>query len=380
MEHNQDVQDLALMLYRQKRERAEGEARAVHAPRSLGHELQYLPSYSDGTTTGVGGGTSTSHTDGTSHSEGTNWSHADTESEGSPSLTGRASPRASAYGESEGWSDGGSATLSLSDSRSRGRERHRRGELGRGGERVLHPLADRWAELVQSRGTSEGGSSGHADSRRGRRRPGELSKRLQKELKRYEAGEMDADEEADFRSRRVENFAMTEGESDSTGRTGARPIGLLGRQPFPRPCGHAGRSRSHGGSSAHTERLPYRRREPVAGGERVLSRGRSRSAAIQCGTNHSQSITQGTSTSDSYGGSETTGRTRPTRPARTLVVFREEPQREPVPILMPILGLELSRVTFETVEEQLFGFAQHLSGQRDRHCVVKVVGRIPCRR
>ena len=46
-------------------------------------------------------------------------------------------------------------------------------------------------------------------------------------------------------------------------------------------------------------------------------------------------------------------------------------------MLIPVLGRELSSVTFETIEEQLFQFAQYLSGQPDRHCVVKLVSKLP---
>jgi hypothetical protein len=37
----------------------------------------------------------------------------------------------------------------------------------------------------------------------------------------------------------------------------------------------------------------------------------------------------------------------------------------------------MSSVTFESIDEQLFRYAQYLAGQPDRHCVIKLVSKLP---
>jgi hypothetical protein len=114
------------------------------------------------------------------------------------------------------------------------------------------------------------------------------------------------------------------------------------------------------------------------GTSEARSRSESRSLALGHGTNHSESLTVGTSSSDSYGGSESWGEnSADTRGTNSSWNQGENQSVTMSPMLLPIYGRELSSRTFVTIQEQLFRFAQYLSGQPDRHCVVKLVSQPP---
>lgn len=103
------------------------------------------------------------------------------------------------------------------------------------------------------------------------------------------------------------------------------------------------------------------------------SRGRS----VSTGTSHadtmSESETYGTSSSDAYGGSEAWS--AQTSRSEGESGSESKSTSEGVsfsPMLMPIMGRELSSRQFRPIEEQLFRFSQLLDGLPDRHCVVRL--------
>ncbi|MDF2435247.1 MAG: hypothetical protein JWP44_4878, partial [Mucilaginibacter sp.] len=225
LDHNEDVEALALMLFRQQVDTYKIK-NEIYATKVLGHAVEYMSSYSNGTNEGVGGGTSASRTEGTSHTTGTNWGHTDTTSE--------------AYTETDGWGESESVALSVNDGTSEGYS---------SGVSTDEGTSDSWSDSEGTNwGENEGTSESHSDSdgetwasgtstNRGTssgrstnrsithsfRQPG---KRSESEFQEYIEGEIPDEDQEEEVEGRAKTIAVTEGESESEGESDATSSSL----------------------------------------------------------------------------------------------------------------------------------------------------------
>jgi len=101
--------------------------------------------------------------------------------------------------------------------------------------------------------------------------------------------------------------------------------------------------------------------------------GRSVSSGSSSAVTHSESETYGTSSSDAYGGSEAWSTQTSRSEGESGSTSEALNQGTSLsPMLMPIMGKELSSRQFRPIEEQLFNFTKILDGLPDRHCVVRL--------
>ena len=379
LEHNKDVEELALMLHRQEVDPYKVKHEIV-STKVLGYNLTYMPSFGTGSTEGVGGGVEVSHTRGENHTIGTNWSHTDTVSD--------------AYTETSGWSEGVNVGVSETDTVSSGSNVSHARSLGRS-DAVSETDGSTWDEsegtslqLGTGESRSEGtGTSRHEGASKGTsetmsesvtfRRP---TKTFQKDLAEYQDGNLSEGNEEAFKRSRAQSTSITEGEgssdSSSTGLSTSRTTGLSTSRSENRGLSHsrsAGGNRSHGLTHSASEG-----QDDSVGSSRGISHGETLSIGLQSGISGSESITHGTSSADTYGGSESWGTSSAITRGRNRSWTRANSKTHTLnPILIPQMGQEVSSVTFETIQEQLFRFAQYLAGQPDRCCVVKLVSKMP---
>lgn len=379
LEHNQDVEELATMVYRPMVDLMKVKEK-LYSTKVLRHELKYLESYGSGTSQSTGGGTSLGHTDGMSRTHGSTWSHTDSVSE--------------SISETDGISESSGIGLSLSDSLTQGSNKSE--SIGESiGRSESHDQGTSWGESQDqssgettsagsswgtSREISSGTSLASGTSRSQSVALGRPTADMQTELAEYWNGGLGADDEARFKSDRGEHVAITEGESannvsssgtslsDSTGGSSSRAVSL-GRSA----------SWSHGGSDSHSAGVTHSQSLVNASGTSLArSHGSGLSASEEFGISHSTSVSQGTSSAESSGGNESIAITSAeTQSENSSWTEGTNKSTSWSPMLMPIMGRELSSITFESVADQLFRFAQYLSGQPDRHCVIKLVSKPP---
>jgi hypothetical protein len=379
LEHNEDVEAMALMLYRQEVDpyKVKNE---IWSTRVLGHEIRYLDSYSEGVNTSVGGGTSRSVTEGVSHTTGTNWSHTDgrssdisrsigvsvSDSRGDSITDGVSSGRSRGTSFSHGSSEGSSESESSNWSDSQGTSR----SVGRSS-------AESWNG---TNATSTGESAGTSKNRSQTHHFGHPSKRFQEDLEEYIDGDMKDEADEDKFKRRASSYSLGDGE----GQTQTRNSFVSSSHSL---GGSRGRSdsdgQSHGitrGSGTSRGRSLARSREQgeSEGFDSSESRALAYSTGLALTRSHGLSASEGVSESDTYGGNESfADSTAWTDGVNANWTEGESRGVTSAPMLIPILGEELSSITYESIDEQLFRFAQYLAGQDDRHSVVKLVSRIP---
>ena len=99
----------------------------------------------------------------------------------------------------------------------------------------------------------------------------------------------------------------------------------------------------------------------------------SESEGTSSGYSTSSSETHSESSSDTYGKSDTTGEnTAETEGGSESVSHGHSSAVSTSPMLIPMMGKELSSRTFFTIDEQLFKFMQKIDGLADRHCFVRL--------
>jgi Type IV secretion-system coupling protein DNA-binding domain len=379
LEHNEDVEAMALMLYRQEVDpyKVKNE---IWSTRVLGHEIQYFDSHSEGVNTSVGGGTSRSITEGVSHTTGTNWSHTD----------GRSSEVSRSIGVSLTDSRGDSITDGVSNG-------HRHGtSLSRGSaEGTSESESSNWSDsqgtsriVGRSSGeswsgtnaTSTGGSAGSSKNRSQTHHFGRPSKRFQKDLEEYMDGDMEDEAEEDKFKRRASGYSLgeDEGETEARNSSVSSSLSLGGSRGSSESDGES-RAITRGGGTSRGRTFSHSRDQGESEGfDNSESRALAHSTGSSLTHSHGLSVSEGVSESDTYGGSETYGEsTAWTDGVNSNWTEGESRGVTSVPMLIPVLGEELSSITYESIDEQLFRFAQYLAGQDDRHCVVKLVSRMP---
>jgi len=97
--------------------------------------------------------------------------------------------------------------------------------------------------------------------------------------------------------------------------------------------------------------------------------------SADCNMNESQGITQGISSSDTYGGSETIGSsTSRSHGQNQAWSHSENVTVTNTPIVWQHLKWDVSSRTFRSVQEQIFMWTKFIDGQPDRHCLARLAG------
>jgi hypothetical protein len=379
-EHNEDLEELTLMLYRQMVDTRKVK-QAIWSTKVLGHELRYMNSYSNGTNWSTGGGTSRSKTTGDSLTTGTSWSHSDGENESFAETDGTSESTTITETQSDSETDGTSSSFSEDGGLSLGESDSAGTNWGKSrGYSSGESTTD-----ATSFGSAEGRSDGQASSRGTSRSQsiafGKPTAALQNELGQFWQGEL-ADQRAEdkFKRDQGQSIAMTHGESDGTSSSSGTSLvrSSGGSRSLARSRASSQNDSEGGSGNRGTSRSVSRSQGASLGATASRTHGTSTAIGQTLGTNHSESHTLGTSSSDTYGGSESRGVSSAKTRGRNKSWSAGTSQGVTTsPMLFPIYGKELSSVTFETVIEQLFRFAQYLAGQPDRHCVVKLVSKAP---
>lgn len=392
LSHPDDVEMLASVLYRQDVD-PDLVKDEIHATKVLDHKLTYLPSVSFGITRGIERGWQETYGTAETHTVGSNWTHTDTTSDSLTSSDGTV--RATTQGltltdetsHGEGTADSVSEGLSLGENYASS-ESQGESESSSSGDTITE--GSNWSE---GRGKTSGGSSSEGRSGSDTYRFGRLSEDLQEELRRYEFTKLDRkgrrefrrwwpgtqpltlDEIDEFKRQCVEDYGLSETRSTTEGDS-------WGESSTSSSGGSHGTSRSRSDSRGiSTSRGETRgsSRSESAGESRSQStnssQGHARGVSIgsSLAATHSDSKTHGTSFSDAYGGSEAWS--AQTSHSESISESESEAVSEGIslsPLLMPIMGRELSSRQFRSVEEQLFCFAKILDGLPDRHFVVRL--------
>ena len=176
---------------------------------------------------------------------------------------------------------------------------------------------------------------------------------------------MTRDEVEAFRRRRVEDYTLSESSSgnatnswgeSSTASSGGSHSSSLSRSDSRGTSRSRGQTRGSSLSASSGQAL-----------SQSTNRARSRGASVSLGESaavaHSDSETFGTSSSDAYGGSESWSAENSRSEGESGSVSQSVSKGVTVaPMLMPVMGTELSSRQFRPVDEQLFNFAKLLDG------------------
>lgn len=376
LEHNEDVQELATMLYRQEVTpyKLKNE---IYTTKVMDHRIQYMQSFSHGTNTASGGGANTSRTEGHNQSTAVNWSHTDTASDSFTETDGTSEGETETFSESENMSTG--HNTARSDSRGTALAIGQSQGLSFGHSESTSEGTSRGdvESLSEGTSTSTGESTGTSTNRAQTHSFGHPSEPLQGELEYYLDGKLVNEDEF---KRKAYGLSLTEGETKSEGTSRSLSLSKSSSRSLARTTSRGtSRQLSLGANANRSANLSTSSGQDRSEGFNVMeSRGTSRAYGTSTSRSHSDSTTHGTSAADSRGGSESRG----TSTADTNGTSRSwsSGQNQSVtrsPMLMPMMGRELSNVTFETIDEQFFCFTRFLSGQRDRHCVIKLVSKPP---
>jgi hypothetical protein len=379
VEHNQDLEDLTLMVYRQM-VNVDKVKHEIRATKVLGHELKYMESYGSGTTATAGGGTSVTNTEGTSHTQATTWAHTDSTSEAFTESDGTSESTGIGVSLSESLTDGSTRSLSTSDGVTEGESDTDATNWGEGEGESSTLATGESSNHGLSRGKSVQRSDGTGTSRSQTVTFGPPDEQFQEELGEIEGEVVDGKDAGEFQRDWARSTAITQGESQTAvASSGSSATESQGEGTSTERSAARSATRSRGGSHAPGTNLARTRSEGDSQGASLArTRGTGISLAQQAGTSHSDSFTQGTSSADTHGGSDTHGTSAAISLARSASWTQGTSESTSwVPMLIPVYGTELSSVTFESVQNQLFQFAQFLAGQRERHCVVKLVNRPP---
>jgi hypothetical protein len=390
--HPADVEMLASILYRQDVDPDQIKDE-TYSTKVLGHSITYLPGFSVGTSRGSEIGWQTSESRGTVHTLGTNWTHTDTVSESATVSKGTVDATTAGESWSEETSHGAGRGRSLSASHSDGESyesSESEGETASSSTGTTTSEGDSWSE---GRGHASGGSSGRSDGQSETYGFGRLTEASQEALRRYEFTKLDRagrkaflsrwpgtkeltrDEVEAFKRQWPQDYTLSENTSRSDGRNWADTLsssrGGSRARSLSRSDSH-GTSRTRGKSrgQSRSRSLGEARSENLS---TARSAGRSGSRGASHAVTYNESDTYGTSSSEAHGGSE----------ALSEQVSRSEGESGSTsqgsnegltlsPVLMPVMGTELSSRQFRSVEEQLFIFSKILDGLPDRHCVVRL--------
>lgn len=392
LSHPDDVEMLASVLYRQDVDPDEVKDE-IYQTKVMGHTIEYLPSFSSGTTVGTEQGWQRSRGTSEGHSVGTNWTHTDTVSESFTSSVGTIDATSDGETLSEERSRGEGVSRATSNSRSEAENdgwSESDGQIESSATGSARSEGTNWSE---GRGRTSGKGTSRSRGRSDTYGFGPLDEDLQAELRRYEFTKLDAkgrkelqrqwpdvtamgrDEMEAFKRNRVQDYTLSENrslaESDSSGESETSAAG---------GSRSASESQSKSRGETHNRGQTHGESHSVSAGE---TRGHNtnsaerRARSVSTGTSHadttSESETYGTSSSDAYGGSEawstsnsqTEGESSSTSESTSKGISFS-------PVLMPIMGRELSSRQFRPIEEQLYRFSQLLDGLPDRHCVVRL--------
>jgi len=354
LSHPEDLETLASILYRQaiNPDKIKDE---IYGLKVLGYELEYFKGYSSSTSHGTERSVQESHSEGHSYTYGTSESYTEGESE-SLSITDEASE-----GESDAYST--STGLSRGESDSTGES------LGRSesdSTSLSESDSENWSE---SEGENESASSSLAQSLSLSLGFGRPTREFQDECDDLEyelsRGFMNEDEKKSaidaFKRKWAQSETWsgseTESESASAGRSASRTSG-------------GGRSRSSGttksrGTSSEASRSHSDSLSQSTSKGRSQGKQKSRSRSQGRTKGHIASVSEGTSESYGDSSSDTWGESHSESESHTEGTSLN-------PMLVPVLGKELSSRQFASIEEQLFRMMQFLDGQADRRCVVRL--------
>lgn len=429
LSHGDDLETLTSILYRQAVD-PDQVKHEVWSTKVMGHQVQYMPSYSQGTTQGVsqgwerGEGISQSHTTGEnwSHTDGTNHSHTTTDGVTETESESESDSEEFGTSHSEGTSRSRSTSNGISEGHSDSFARNDHVSEGKGTS--VGTSQSESDSTSTSRSTSEGENWGNTSSRgksgsasKGQSRSetyqfGPLNEPLQEELVRYRYTQMNPKEREAFRKtwpRTIEpmeveevdefkrkwpkDYTLSEGESRSNGDgwsdASSNSSGGSRSRSESQGASHGtsrgqsqsqsrSRSRGQGQTRGASRSKGTSASSGITDGESEMSgishsQGHSHTIGRSTSISHSESETHGTSSSDTYGGSE--AQTQGTSQSWGENGSTSQSQSQGVslsPMLMPIMGKELSSRQYRSVEEQLYRFTQILDGLPDRHCVVRL--------
>ena len=390
--HPADLEMLTSILYRQDVD-PDQVKHEIWSTKVMGHSLMYLPSYSSGTTKGTETGWQKSRGSSEGHTVGSNWTHTDTVSESFTVSDGTIEGTTDGVTFSEALSESEGASRSISGSNSRGESVESSESTGESESSSFGTTESEGSHWSDAQGRTSGGSSARARGRSDSYRFGRLSEDLQEELRRYEYTKLDRggrqafqqkwpgtqamtrDEVEDFKRRRVEDYALAESTSQSDGDS-------WNESSSSSSGGSRGmaRSRSESRGTSHARGTSTGSNRSASIGENLgesASVARSRGLSVSTGSSsavtHSESTTTGTSASDAYGGSKSWSSEVSQSEGKSGSASEAQSHGMSLaPVLMPIMGKELSSRQFRPIEEQLFSFAKVLDGLPDRHCVVRL--------
>lgn len=349
----------------------------IYSPKVFAQEIIYLPSYSSGTTNGVGGGSESSVTKGENHSVSENWSHTNSESFSTTDSTTVSTGESAARSTNEGHTRSESLTRSSHEDFSLGQSIGDGTSNGINNSRAItrsDSEAENWSEgSSHSRGRSfqngKNRSLGQAF-----RRPSDED---EKEIDNYLDGQLDAGKKEMLRRQRGSQITLGEGRAEaSTESDGIASSKSAG----------GSRSRSNAfmaseGTSVSHQQMKTRSNSRAVGNALAMGAGDARTQSVSLAeasnltTSEGQSETAGISSSDTHGGSETFGTsTARTRGQNSSWSRASSATTSYVPVVWQHLKWDVSSRTFMSIEEQVFNWTKYIDGQPDRHCLARLAG------
>jgi hypothetical protein len=374
--HPEDAEMLALWIARQAIDPDQVKDE-IYSPKVVGQEIIYLPSYGYGTTEGVGGGQTFSITEGENHAISNNWSHSDSLSIASTDTVGRGAGLGRV--ESNDWGQIRSESLtnsahedftvghSTADGLTAGFNDSRAVSRSEGED-------ENWSHgAIQSSGSSLEQGNNRSVSQSFRRPTADTDA----EVDEYLDGKPGCDRGDAVKRQCGSKITLGEGrsdartDSDSTATTTAAGGSRSRSNAYVATEGTSGsRQRVSTLSDSRTAGNAFAQ---AVGDATTASQSMAVSANINMNENHG--VTEGISSSDTYGGSETNG----TSVARTQADNNSWSQSRSVtlshsPVVWQHLRWDVSSRTCRSVQEQVFLWTKYIDGQPDRHCLARLAG------
>lgn len=352
LSHAEDLQTLGLMLGRQRIDPDEIKYQGS-ATRVVGHEIQYLPSFTESQTTSETNGVSESESISQTESDSTNWSQSAIETYGASLTNSTGTGTSHTHGKGNGTIDTHSQSQSHQESKSisdgdatgktwsKGKTKSNGGNKGKSRTTTASYNLGGGADRLDDKDRKKLGTN--------RPRPNYHA------LLDHQNGYGKCDSELDGLTKNVaisEALGTTEGKNHSQSNTD-----------------------SHGGSESHNHQESHSSSDGVTFGE---STSKSENETESDTASKNQSLSLGTSVST--GNQLTFGGTHASSESFGVTVGQMHSKTESTstgttdsPHLIPILGQELLPPVFRSIDEEVFRWTKLIDALPSRHALIRVV-------
>lgn len=346
LEHPDDLDLLARVIGRQAID-LDKVKHEIWSTKVVAYKLAWLPAFSHSTSQSVAHSQQWGEHHSTGHVVARNWND-------STGVTGSiAFDQVETESDGDGEASSTGITASQGDSTARNRQRTRSSS-----DTDSLTEANQWTKGTTS---NKGGSNGTGTSLSEEYNFGPLHEVLQEEIRRYEEGEMDEEEVQEFKRQWPQGYSRNEGKSSNQSENWNEGENASEGGSLARGRAHTeGATEAEGESEAHSNSLALSQ-NATRSSQRLRSRNHGTTTGISTTASHTEGASE--AESEQSGESYKEGVTNTNGDTEGVTLS---------PMLIPVMGKELSSRQFESKDDQLFRITQFLDAQKDRHCLVRL--------